>query len=86
MTIDYIQIIVQVFATGGLLLWMTKRHSDKLDKLSEDLAVVRSAIVTVRDDHDRLITLESNVRRIECDLSNYIKRSINNGQQKTMAI
>jgi len=85
MTIDYLQILIQVFATGGLLLWMTKRHSDKLDKLSEDLAVVRSAIVTVRDDHDRLITLESNVKRLECDFLN-LRKGLQHGQQKTVAI
>ena len=61
----------------GLVLWMIKRNTDKVDQLGKDMAVVNHIVKSVGADHDRLIQIQSNQGKISKDLD-YAHEKIRN--------
>jgi len=64
-----IMITTNLLATGGLLVWLTKRHADKLDKLLEDMASVKTTLGMLRGDHEKLIRVEHTISKTDHDLN-----------------
>lgn len=64
-------IIKLILGTGiGLIAWMLRSNMVKLNRLSVDIAVIKSTIEVVRDDHDSLILIKSKVDKCETDINN----------------
>jgi hypothetical protein len=49
----------QVGAFAGFLMWMAKVNAKKLDVLVTDVSVIKDRMVTIRDDHDKIIEIRS---------------------------
>jgi len=52
----------------GLVLWLIKRNTDKVERLGNEMAVVNHIVKSVGADHDRLIQIQSNQQKIVRDI------------------
>ena len=64
-----LQITANLLVTGGLLVWITKRHADKLDKLIVQMSEVKTILGQIKGDHEKLIKLEYQVQKADHDLN-----------------
>jgi hypothetical protein len=53
--------IAQFLAISGVLLWMAKRTTDRMDALLQDMAIIKNIHenCTSREDHSKILILES---------------------------
>mgnify|MGYP007071686419 CR=1 FL=1 len=64
-----VQIISQLLVTGGLLVWITKRHAEKLDALLVDMTKANTILGIIMGDHERIVVLEQSVKKADRDLN-----------------
>ena len=64
-----LQVTANLVVTGGLLVWITKRHADKLDSLIVKMAEVKTILSQIKGDHEKLIRLEHQVSKADHDLN-----------------
>lgn len=64
-----LQIISQLLVTGGLLVWITKRHAEKLDTLLVDMTKANTILELIMGDHERLVIVEQQVKKADRDLN-----------------
>jgi hypothetical protein len=64
-----LQIISQLLVTGGLLIWITKRHAEKLDLLLVDMTKANTILGIIMGDHERLVVVEQQIKKADRDLN-----------------
>jgi len=71
MTIEIIGAALgQVMVLGGFFFWLSKKNTEKIDRMQVDVAVIKENIRHVRDDHDKLILLDHRMGKTENDINN----------------
>lgn len=64
-----VKILMLAMSVGvGYLIWQLKTNTAKVNQLSIDVAVINSIISTAREDHDKVILMESRVSKAESDI------------------
>jgi hypothetical protein len=64
----------QVLVLGGFFFWLSKRNTDKIDQIQIDLAIVKEHVRHVREDHDKLILIESRMTQAHKDINNAFEK------------
>ena len=62
-------IITNLVVTGGLLIWLTKRHAEKIDKLLIEMSKVKTKLDQIKGDHEKVIKLEHEISKTNYDLN-----------------
>ena len=80
-----LEITAQLLVTGGLLIWITKRHADKLDTLLVDMTKANTVLGIIMGDHERLVVCEQNLKKADRDLNFAfdVIRELKDGSKKT---
>lgn len=53
----------------GLVIWMIKKNSNKVEALDKSMAVVLHVVKNVDTDHDKIIVIETNQNKVREDLN-----------------
>jgi len=84
MEIDFIvkALIGGVF--GGIILWMLRDNTSKIQKLSNNISVILEIIKYVKTDHDEVVKLADRNERLSSDVkaAHDKIRDINNFQRR----
>jgi hypothetical protein len=65
----YITILNTVLTFGmGLVAWLLQGSVSKLNKLAIEVAVIKSMIETIKEDHENLIIINEKLKKHEADI------------------
>lgn len=71
--LDYLTKFI-IASSLGFIFWLLKINTSRLGALIIDVAVIKSTIEKVKIDHDRLIILDTHVKKLSEDLNEAHKK------------
>jgi hypothetical protein len=64
----------QVLVLGGFFFWLSQRSANAVEKILIDIAVVKNIIQDIKQDHDKLIVLETSISTCQRDIDHAFEK------------